>query len=101
MFTQLTVPGFHFPLLACDIDDIDVDLISWRNPNANNTTHPHLNYDDYNLIFDVPYDGQKRSKSVVSSSMKSKEQEHTNHVFSITKQWRPQWAENEQKEEVE
>lgn len=97
----MTVPGFHFPLLACDIDDIDVDLISWRNPNANNTSHPHLNYDDYNLIFDVPYEGMKRTKNVTSSTVKSPEHQDTHHVFSIVKQWRPEWAKTNQEEGTE
>ena len=89
---QFVIPGFHFPLLACDIDDIDVDLISWRNPQGNNIEHPHLNYDDYNLIFDVPHEGMKRSINVASSTVKSDEHDETRHIYSIVKQWPPEWA---------
>eukprot|EP00804_Cyclotella_cryptica_P013338 CCRYP_005119-RB/>CCRYP_005119-RB protein AED:0.07 eAED:0.07 QI:209/1/1/1/0.77/0.7/10/1560/999 len=95
---QLVVPGFHFPLLACNIDDIDVKLISWRNPNAKDTSHPHLDYDDYNLIFDVPYNGMKRQKNVESSTVRSSQQEGSRCIFSIVKQWPPEWAQNKQEE---
>ena len=42
---QIKAERFTFPLLVCDIDDVDVSLVGW-NP------HPS-SYDEYNLIFVV------------------------------------------------
>ena len=95
---KLTISGFHFPLLTCDIDDIDVDLISWRNPNTNEHTNPHLSFDDYNLIFDVPYEGMKRSKNMESRSDMSTEQEKIRPIFNVVKQWPPEWAQKKRLE---
>jgi hypothetical protein len=86
----LVVPGFHFPLLACDIDDIDVDLVSWRNPNSDATAKPYLAYDDYNLIFDVPYEGMDRSKNTERTEKSTSKK--SQRVFSIVKHWPPEWA---------
>lgn len=69
-----------------------MDLISWRNPNANDTSQPHLNYDDYNLIFDIPHEGQNRSKNVESTTPKSSKQEMAKPTFSIVKHWPPEWS---------
>ena len=43
---QARVPGYAFPLLMCDIDDIDIGLIGWEDPQNS--------YDMNNMIFDVP-----------------------------------------------
>eukprot|EP00527_Entomoneis_sp_CCMP2396_P005983 CAMPEP_0198140732 /NCGR_PEP_ID=MMETSP1443-20131203/3854_1 /TAXON_ID=186043 /ORGANISM="Entomoneis sp., Strain CCMP2396" /LENGTH=982 /DNA_ID=CAMNT_0043803251 /DNA_START=336 /DNA_END=3284 /DNA_ORIENTATION=- len=51
---QITLPSFAFPLLACDVDDIYQNLIGW--------TDEDNSYDYYNLMFDVPYDGMKRTR---------------------------------------
>ena len=46
---QVRVPGYAFPLLMCDIDDIGVDLIGWEDH-----FNPQNAYDMNNMIFDVP-----------------------------------------------
>ena len=45
---QIKLDEFPFPLLACDIDDIDRGLIGWTDENRS--------YDFHNMIFDVPYE---------------------------------------------
>eukprot|EP01082_Thalassiosira_pseudonana_P015471 g13944.t1.1.5e17418c g13944 g13944.t1 contig9:789813-792639(-) len=88
---QLTISGFHFPLLCCNIDDIDMGLISWRNPNAHNKQHPSRNYDEYNLIFDVPFKDLTRSRheTVIESNSSAG---NGKPLFSIVKHWPPDWA---------
>lgn len=49
---QIEVPGFMFPLIACDINDIDGDHVYWRNPNR-----PH-GY--YSIVNDVPDTSDQR-----------------------------------------
>ena len=46
---QVRVPGYAFPLLMCDIDDVGVDLIGWEDH-----FNPQNAYDMNNMIFDVP-----------------------------------------------
>jgi len=51
---QVDVKGLQFPLLACDIDDIDSNLIYWEDDENG--------FDFWNIIYDVSgYRGQKRS----------------------------------------
>ena len=90
---QLQVPGFHLPFLACNIDDIDVNLIDWRNPNNQNDADLHRSYDDQNLIFDVPFDGMKRSRhDDVTSNRETSVEAKSNPIFSIVKHYPPEWA---------
>jgi len=42
---QVKIPGFAFPFLICDINDIDARLIGWKNPRES--------YEYHNMIFDV------------------------------------------------
>uniref|UniRef100_A0A7S4IST2 Uncharacterized protein n=1 Tax=Odontella aurita TaxID=265563 RepID=A0A7S4IST2_9STRA len=51
-------PAFDFPLLACDIDEMDQKLIGWNDP-----IH---SYDFHNLIFDVPWPGMNRTKRILT-----------------------------------
>jgi hypothetical protein len=78
-------------LLCCNIDDIDMGLISWRNPNAHNKQHPSRNYDEYNLIFDVPFKDLTRSRheTVIESNSSAG---NGKPLFSIVKHWPPDWA---------
>jgi len=69
---SLEVDGFHFPFLACDINDIDVRLIEWRDPN-HKYENAHRQYDEHNLIFDVS-------------------RERRNAVFSAVKHFPPSWC---------
>jgi hypothetical protein len=68
---SLDVDGFHFPFLACDIDDIDVKLIEWKDPNHRGE-NAHRQYDAHNLIYDVS-------------------RERRNVVFSVVKHFPPSW----------
>mmetsp|Transcript_26866 Transcript_26866/g.41186 ORF Transcript_26866/g.41186 Transcript_26866/m.41186 type:complete len:253 (+) Transcript_26866:134-892(+) len=94
---QIPVGGFPFPLLACDIDDVDQNLVGW-NDRQNS-------YDIHNLIFDVPYAGMRRTKRIeentrgtptlkensayLLNSQRSfpTEQGLDNPIFSIVKQY--------------
>ena len=53
---QIKLPSFPFPLIACDIDDLYQELIGW--------TDTSRSYDFYNLMFDVPFDGMKRTQRI-------------------------------------
>lgn len=57
---QIQVSSSFFPLLACDVDDIDSSLIGWNDPGAS--------YDEYNLIFDVPYEGMRRTSKIAGGT---------------------------------
>lgn len=69
---SLVVDGFHFPFLACDIDDVDANLIGWKDPNHKEENDIHRQYDEHNLIFDVS-------------------RERRNAVFSVVKHYPPAW----------
>jgi hypothetical protein len=72
----------HFPLLACDIDEIDVRLLQLAQPNAPEVL-PHMSYHDYNLIFDVLHKGMKHVKNVESSAIRSGEEHEGGHLFLV------------------
>ncbi|KAL7559514.1 hypothetical protein ACA910_010325 [Epithemia clementina (nom. ined.)] len=61
---QIKLPSFPFPLVACDIDDLHKELIGWADETRS--------YDYYNLLFDVPYEGMKRTERMDSNSRKKK-----------------------------
>lgn len=101
---QLDIPGFHFPLLVCNIDNIDVRLIGWKDPNIQKGGDPHRNYDDHNLMFDVPHETLHRSRNVAADeSTTSSIVGKTRPIFSVVKHYPPKWelerraAEKEQK----
>ena len=84
---QLTVPGFNFPFLICNVDDIDVRLIGW-NPYGQEK-NDHFNYDKHNLIYDVPHESLHRSRNAgVYHSGGNKGQP----IFSVVKHYPPEWA---------
>mmetsp|Transcript_5812 Transcript_5812/g.13266 ORF Transcript_5812/g.13266 Transcript_5812/m.13266 type:complete len:1004 (-) Transcript_5812:1353-4364(-) len=89
---QLERSGFHFPLLACNIDDIDVKLIGWKDPNCRNKTNEHRNYDNHNLIFDVPHEKLHRSRHVPRDRSKPREGGNDRPIFSVVKHYPPAWA---------
>ncbi|KAL9178347.1 hypothetical protein ACHAXT_001775 [Thalassiosira profunda] len=90
---QLEVPGFHFPLLACNIDDIDVRLLGWKDPNSQKSSDPHRNYDNNNLIFDVPRPALHRSRNVAADENGATSEERTTRpIFSVAKHYPPKWA---------
>lgn len=91
--TQIDAPGFYLPFLACSIDDIDVKLIDWKNPNRKSEEDLHRSYDDQNLIFDVPFDGMKRSRDEdITVSRQIPPAARLRPVFSIVKHYPPEWA---------
>ena len=57
---QIKLPSFPFPFLACDIDDIYQELVGW--------TDSAKSYDYYNLMFDVPYEGMRRTERMNSNT---------------------------------
>ena len=93
---QLEVLGFHFPLLCCNIDDIDVRLIGWKDPNKvsqKSSDHPARSYDNHNLIFDVPYEALHRSRNVaVNASGTDAVETQVRPIFSVIKHYPPEWA---------
>ena len=62
---QAKVEGFVYPLLACDVTEIDDDIISWKDPNGGYVPH--------SLVEDV--------KNITGCTS-------THPVFSIVKQWK-------------
>lgn len=88
------MPGFHFPLLCANIDDIDVKLIGWKDPNCQNDTDEHRNYDDHNLIFDVKHDNLHRSRNEAATDTESevRRERKKRPIFSIIKHYPPAWA---------
>ena len=83
---QMVGKGFQFPLLACDIDDINSDLIHWSDHKRG--------FDYWNVIYDVPgWPGQKRDRdheSVFSGEDTSESREGT-PVFSIVAHYPPNY----------
>ena len=62
---QIRVPGFVYPLLACDMKNIDEDLLGWKDKDHG--------YAPHNLVDDV--ERITKSKSLHA-------------IFSIVQQWR-------------
>ncbi|GKY95608.1 hypothetical protein MPSEU_000522100 [Mayamaea pseudoterrestris] len=57
---QIRSFGLPFPLLACDVDCIDDNLIGWSDP-----VH---SFDYHNIIYDIPWDGMPRQRVEVQLS---------------------------------
>ena len=53
---QQSIGAFQFPVLFCDVDDMNKEWIGWTDPEDET-------FDTHNLIFDVPFDRMKRQKS--------------------------------------
>lgn len=85
---QLVVSGFNFPLITCNVDDIDVGLIGWSDPNGQEEKE-HLNYDKHNLIYDVPHEILHRSRNVAADHGGEKK---GRPIFSVIKHYPPEWA---------
>ena len=82
-------------LIACDIDHIHQDLVGWKDPDKS--------YNEYNLIFDVPFKNMKRSEKIMESTQNlAKIMDHKDFkvdnvemvrpIFSTIKQWPPTYA---------
>lgn len=57
---QILIGSYAFPLLACNIDDVDQKYIGWNDPGTS--------YDEYNMLFDIKYSGLKRSEKIAGST---------------------------------
>jgi len=89
---QVSIEGYLFPFLLCDVDNINEDMIGWDDPD----TH----YDAYNLIYDIPRLAHQKSKErtlhrlgeFVSDENRDGELDdvdNTAPIFSIVKSWTP------------
>ena len=61
---QVESPVFSYPLLACSIDNIDVEMLDWTDPE-----HPHVFY-DLTLDANALIRGIDISEKVVFSQVK-------------------------------
>eukprot|EP00934_Nitzschia_sp_Nitz4_P005843 Nitzschia sp. Nitz4//scaffold174_size87051//55495//58659//NITZ4_005116-RA/size87051-processed-gene-0.26-mRNA-1//1//CDS//3329538893//5833//frame0 len=84
---QVKVPGYHHPLLACNVDAIDHALIGWWSDKGC--------LDDNNLIFDVPHPSIRAKSSdgasVGVSGGEESSLEMLPPIFSIVKQYPTSW----------
>jgi len=103
---QIIDPNLSFPILACDVDSIDQNLIGWNDP--------HRSYDFHNVLYDVPWPGMKRSRKINENTRGMTHiSQHTKYqkdnreegrdvdtlpgkspIFSIVKHWPPEWKKN-------
>ena len=101
---QIKLINRPFPYLACNIDQLDQDLVGWNDPSRS--------YDYYNLIFDVPYAGMPRKKRIEGNTRNTNQIEDQSEyiinqsyragatpstrssskpIFSIIKHYPPPW----------
>ena len=101
---QIRWGGFPFPFLACDINHIDQGLIGW--------TDPAHDYDFYNLIYDIPWEGmpqrggagldvldendETEGEQMQSVELKSRKRP----IFSTVAHYPPPWKEKLLKEKT-
>lgn len=92
---QLEAPGLGFPLLVCNIDHIDIELIGWKDINRTDAIEQHK-YDSRNMIFDVPHESLHRPRF---GALEHGDEEGKKHrpIFSIVKHYPPSWAKNMKK----
>jgi hypothetical protein len=76
---QFDLGALQFPVLACDVDDLNKDWIGWRDPND-------PSYDKHNLLFDIPFEGMKREQNTPSMRL-GVDSTRTTPVFSVVKSW--------------
>jgi len=87
---SIKVPGFPYPLLACDLRGIqDMGLIGWSDP-----TSP---YSEHNLVYDVPKAAERISSEGGETSRAAGISDENSRVFHIVKEW-PYEPNNEQDE---
>lgn len=99
---QITIDGYTFPFLLCDVDGIDEEMIGWSNPE-----NPENNYDNHNIIFDIPKVAEKknamRELRSIASTTNPEDENDIAPLFSIVKSWEPteKKIEKTHKQEVE
>lgn len=90
---QVEVVGYPFPLLLCDVDNIDQELIGWSTP--------HGSYDQDNVIFDIPHVAALKNKVRRLDANDDFVSDHFDDdvvkvddspIFSIVKDWNPSFA---------
>lgn len=91
---QLEAPSLGFPLLVCNIDHIDIELIGWKDPNRTDAIEQHR-YDSRNMIFDVPHESLHRPR--FGALEHGDESKKHSPIFSIVKHYPPSWAKNMKK----
>lgn len=83
---QFKVGALNYPVLACDVDEVNTSWIGWSDP-----SDPV--YDNHNLIFDVQHKKMKRLKSEMFSRTASggigvkSSHRKASPLFSIVKSW--------------
>lgn len=83
---QFKVGALNYPVLACDVDEVNTRWIGWSDPSD-------PSYDKHNLIFDVPYENMKRQKrETAKRSASGGNDVNSSHreaspIFSIVKSW--------------
>jgi hypothetical protein len=77
---QVKLIGKPFPYLACDIDQLDQNLVGWNDPARS--------YDFYNLIFDVPFSGMKRKKRLTANTRGTRQIED-NSGYRVNSSYHP------------
>lgn len=86
---QIRVPQLTFPLIACDVSDIDDGLIGWSDPLHSHTYH--------NIIFDIPALSKGTIKKV-GERLKRRSILDPNApptpIFSVISHWPPEKKEN-------
>lgn len=108
---QIKLPSFPFPLLACDVDDIYQGLIGWNDKNHS--------YDRWNMIFDVKYDGMKRTNRIKGNTRNTGQINDQSEyagtpatetdrllstsrpIFSVIKHYPPSWLQAEMDSKIE
>jgi hypothetical protein len=82
---QFKVGSLNYPVLACDVDEVNSSWIGWSDPSD-------PTYDKHNLIFDVPRKNMKRQSAMIKGNASGGDGVETSHreaspIFSIVKSW--------------
>jgi len=83
---QFRLGALNYPVLACDIDEMNTDWIGWSDPSD-------PSYDKHNLIFDVPHENMKRQKMNTITKSNSEgngveaQDKAASPIFSIVMSW--------------
>jgi hypothetical protein len=82
---SVSIPGYEYPFLLCDVDGLDEDLIGWKDP--------LLSYDFHNMIFDVPKKIRRIEVSITGDEneyetvFSEAEVENARNLWSKVKYW--------------
>jgi len=88
---QITVPDMNYPLIICDIDNVDPGLVGWRDSRNG--------YDKHNMFFDLPREARMRRVRSVNEEglpidvanrdmfLADEEVTQSQKIFSVVKHW--------------